>query len=417
MQNPRVKLPSYRRHRASGQAVVTLAGRDVYLGLHGTKVSRDEYDRVIGEWLASGRTAARPADAPALTFMEMVNGFRKAVQPKRDDYRAVMVLLVRLYGRKPVADFGPLALQAVRLQMVAAGWKRNTINQRVYYIRKIFRWAISKEMIPADVLTALDCVTPLEAGETDAPESVPVEPVAAEHVEACLRFMSPLVQAMVRLHILTGMRSGELCTMRTGDINTSGKVWIYTPAQHKTKHLGKSREIAIGAQAQAFLQPYLLPDLQAFIFSPARATAERRALATANRKTPRSCGNRPGTNRVAKPKRTPGARYDATSYRNAIEYATAKAFPVPADLAKLKGETAAEWRVRLGERWGEVEVWQAKHHWHPHQLRHTFATGVRQQFEGLDHVQAALGQSTMRMAERYAKVNKAKAVEVAAAIG
>jgi hypothetical protein len=44
-------VPSYRKHRASGQAIVTLCGRDFYLGPHGTKVSRDEYDRLVGEWL------------------------------------------------------------------------------------------------------------------------------------------------------------------------------------------------------------------------------------------------------------------------------------------------------------------------------------------------------------------------------
>ena len=32
--------PKYRKHRASGQAVVTLDGRDRYLGPHGTNASR-----------------------------------------------------------------------------------------------------------------------------------------------------------------------------------------------------------------------------------------------------------------------------------------------------------------------------------------------------------------------------------------
>jgi hypothetical protein len=45
-------LPSYRKHRSSGQAVVTLNGRDIYLGTHGTQASRIEYDRLTGEWLA-----------------------------------------------------------------------------------------------------------------------------------------------------------------------------------------------------------------------------------------------------------------------------------------------------------------------------------------------------------------------------
>ena len=41
--------PKYRRHRASGQAVVTLNGRDFYLGPNGTQASRREHDWLVAE--------------------------------------------------------------------------------------------------------------------------------------------------------------------------------------------------------------------------------------------------------------------------------------------------------------------------------------------------------------------------------
>ena len=44
--------PKYQKHRASGQAVVTIDGRDIYLRPHGTTASKREYDRVLSEWLA-----------------------------------------------------------------------------------------------------------------------------------------------------------------------------------------------------------------------------------------------------------------------------------------------------------------------------------------------------------------------------
>lgn len=50
-------VPTCRRHKRSGQAVVTLAGRDDDLGRYGTKASRTEYDRLVGEWIAAGRPA------------------------------------------------------------------------------------------------------------------------------------------------------------------------------------------------------------------------------------------------------------------------------------------------------------------------------------------------------------------------
>ena len=74
--------PKYRMHRASGQAVVTLDGRDFYLGPHGSTASRQEYDRLIGEWLAAGRRLPRQGggDASDLTFVELVAGFWKHAQ-------------------------------------------------------------------------------------------------------------------------------------------------------------------------------------------------------------------------------------------------------------------------------------------------------------------------------------------------
>jgi len=55
-------LPKYRKQRTSGQANVTLDGKDHYLGRHGTKASRHEYDRLVGECAQNGRrlpTSAR----------------------------------------------------------------------------------------------------------------------------------------------------------------------------------------------------------------------------------------------------------------------------------------------------------------------------------------------------------------------
>ena len=49
------KVPSYRLHKATGQAVVTLNGRDIYLGAHNSAESREAYQAALNEWLASHR--------------------------------------------------------------------------------------------------------------------------------------------------------------------------------------------------------------------------------------------------------------------------------------------------------------------------------------------------------------------------
>ena len=53
MPRPRKQVPSYRLHRQSGQAVVTVysnGGRkDVLLGRYGSPESKDEYARVLAQ--------------------------------------------------------------------------------------------------------------------------------------------------------------------------------------------------------------------------------------------------------------------------------------------------------------------------------------------------------------------------------
>ena len=68
-----VRLPSYRRHK-SGQARVTLGGKDFYLGTYGSKKSRIAYQRLIGEFVAS---EGRPPAEDCITVAELSAGFMK----------------------------------------------------------------------------------------------------------------------------------------------------------------------------------------------------------------------------------------------------------------------------------------------------------------------------------------------------
>ena len=64
----RPRVPSYRRHRPTGQAVVTQDGRDIYPGQ--VERSEAEHQRIISELLAAGRML-RLAQAPGeLTVVE-----------------------------------------------------------------------------------------------------------------------------------------------------------------------------------------------------------------------------------------------------------------------------------------------------------------------------------------------------------
>jgi hypothetical protein len=69
----RNRVPSYRQHKQSGQAIVSLpdglGGRkDVLLGRFATRESREEYARVIAEWEAAGRCLPHSVASADLTI-------------------------------------------------------------------------------------------------------------------------------------------------------------------------------------------------------------------------------------------------------------------------------------------------------------------------------------------------------------
>ena len=76
MSNVALRIPSYRRQRPTGQAVVTLGGRDIYLGKLNSASSRADYNRVIAEWTASNGTLPQ-RQASDLTIVELVAAFMR----------------------------------------------------------------------------------------------------------------------------------------------------------------------------------------------------------------------------------------------------------------------------------------------------------------------------------------------------
>lgn len=394
------KVPSYRRHKPTGQAVVTLNGKDIYLGSHGTKASRREYDRLIGEWLTCGRclpqrVKAGPSIAElCVAYWNFAKGYyRKDGQPSGSMARIRVAIraLREHYAHTPAADFGPLALQAVRQRFVDRGCSRTYVNHVASAIKRVFRWATAQQLVPVETYQALATVAGLQKGRTKAPEPAPIGPVADAVVGATLPHLSKVVADMVRLQRLCGCRPAEICHLRPCDIDTTQDVWQYRPQSHKTEHHGHERVVCIGPKAQQVLRPYLLHDKTAYCFSPAESEKGRLARAHAQRRTPLSCGNRPGTNRRRKPKRQPGNRYDTNSYRRAIHRAV--------DMAN-RGRNTKDQLPR----------------WSPNRLRHTAATEIRRVF-GLEAAQVALGHSQANVTQIYAEKDLTLAAKVARKIG
>lgn len=391
------RVPKLRHQKSRNLAVVRIGGKDHYLGPYGSAESREKYARIIGEWLTSGadpvRTPATGDRASGPTINELILAFwryaesyyRKADgSPGSEPEKIKLAVrsLRAMYGSTLASDFGPIALKAVRQSMVEAGLARITVNQRVARIVRLFEHAVENELIPAGKVEELKSVKGLRAGRSGAVESKVVKPVADADVEAVKPFVSRQVSAMVELQRLTGMRSGEVTSMRTIDLDTSGPVWTYTPETHKTEHHGHARTVYLGPRAQAVVKPWLRTDLDGFLFQPREAMAEIRAEWRKARQTPLTPSQR-ARKPKAKPRKTAGVRYDSRAYAHAVAKACIKA---------------------------GVE------HWHPHQLRHSAATQLRKEF-GLDTARIILGHRSPGVTARYAEADASKAVAAMEATG
>jgi integrase len=353
-----VGIPAYRRHKASGQAVVTLNGKDIYLGRYGTAASKRRYEQLIAEWLAAGRQLPVD-DQQQLTVTELIARFWQHAKlhyrhpdgtptSELNCYKSVLRILRQLYGSIPAAEFSPLKLKARREVMIQRGWSRKNINIQVCRIRHVFRWASDNELIPPSVYHGVKAVSGLQKGRSNAKEPEPIKPVPEEHVNAIREFVSRQVWAMIQLQLLTGMRPGEVVIMRTCDLDTSGCIWLYRPVQHKLQHHGLERIVYLGPRAQEVLKPWLRPNLQEYLFQPREAEQARNAKRRQARKTllwP-SHIRAPKQKHKRRPKRQPRDHYDVAAYRRAI--------------------------VRACERAGVPK-------WTPNRLRHAAATRLRKE--------------------------------------
>jgi integrase len=432
-------LPTYRLHKQSGQAVVTLPDglgnrRDVLLGAHGSPESRKEYVRVLAEWEANGRRPPQPRAASDITVNELVLSYWRharvyygwASAPERGDKASLkdaLRVVRKLYGHTLARDFGPLALKACRARMVRKGWCRTYINSQVDRVRRMFRWAAEEELLPGSVYDSLAKLTSLRKGKCQARESERVQPVRNEVVDATLPHLHPVHRTMVELQRLSGMRPGEVCRMRGIDLEVTDAVWVFRPGsdrgpegEHKTAHHGHERTILLGPKAQAVLKPWLKTDLAAYLFSPKEAEARRNADRRQRRKSPMTPSQAARKPKKA-PKRPKGERYRVAAYRLAIYRACDRAFPPPAPLAKRGDETWTAWRARLtaGDR-AELRRWRKSRRWHPHQLRHSAATVLRKEY-GIEVAKIILGHATLNAAQIYAERDLEKARQIVGAIG
>jgi integrase len=357
---PKTNIPNYRLHKASGQAFVELGGRRFYLGKHGSKASREEYERRIGEYLGNGRQLPPTMQKTgiscqelAVRFLEWAEGYYvkngKPTETFGHVQRAIAPLVL-YYGNESVNNFTPLSLVFLQDHWIEQGYARLTVNRYVCVIKQAFKHGVKFGWVEPQIHYGLLAIDSLKAGRTKAPEYDDVPPVDNDTVDRTLPFLPPIVADMVRVQRLCGMRPQDVRHIRTCDIDRTGDVWVYRPFTHKTEHHGKKLTKAIGPRAQAILTPYLIEKEdtpETFLFSPKDTVRLRNLEKRRNRKTLNKKGEvQPSQRNRSKPNaaKQPGNMYSRDAYNRNITRACKKAgIPVwtPNQLRHAAGTEAA----------------------------------------------------------------------------
>ncbi|MFM9965478.1 MAG: tyrosine-type recombinase/integrase [Planctomycetaceae bacterium] len=396
MPRPKNTIPSYLRHRQSGQARAKINGREFLLGQYGSEESRIRYAELVAKF-ASGvlvdplaassnrgmnRGTVQTDSDPGPSIAELIVAFLefskthyvKNGEPTSEQHciRASVKPLRELFGLTPAKDFGPLALKAVRAKMVESGLARNTINSNIGKLRRMFRFAVANEMIDVSVLQRLETVSPLLAGRSEARETTPRHALDQADIDAVKKHVRPLVRDLIDLQLLTGSRSGELLMLTTSMIDRTGAVWSAKLADHKCQHKGKSRTLHFGPKSQLVLSKYLSADPDKPLFAMTRC-----------------------------------------AYCRAITRGCEKAFEMPENLKTISKKLSAS---KQSEHRRLAAEWRAEHCWSPHWLRHSAGTRIREQL-GIENVQSLLGHSTAEMSRHYSSQMDSLAASTAAACG
>lgn len=380
---PKDRIPELRKH--GRRAYASFNGKRRYFGRWGTTRSRETFDKVLAAWLDGGRVAPpEPADDQPLlltTLLTRYMTFAKGYYRNREgqpssEIHALRVLVNGLADQYPdvlASEFGPLRLKAFRAHLVAKGNSRGYVNNQVYRIKRIFLWAVAEELLEPAVAQALQAVRGLRAGKCDAREGQRRTAVSEADFLATLPHVRPPVRAVLELLWWTGARPSEILTLRTSDVDRSGKVWAYVPRAHKTESKGLERRIFLGPRAQAVLLPWLRLDRQAFCFRPADAVEDLSRTRREGRQTKLwpshveakqlEAAVRKGQGRTLKL----APRYDQNSLRQAVARAcTAAGVPK----------------------------------WTPYQLRHAAATRIQREL-GIELARVILGHTSANMTDVY----------------
>lgn len=249
-------LPFPKLHKHTGQAYVRWQGRPKYFGKFGTDAAMRKYWAWVAE-IANG--VKMPAGVIATCLVaDLFRLYRE--QHNLDRWQqSRMNNLEEFSGihHFSTAEYGPLAFEEHRRDLLSTGTRcARQVNDLMQFAQRIFRWGVSRQLVPLEVWTMLKTVERLKPHESPK-QTVRRKPVAAAIVAATLPYLSDHCADMVRLIVATGARPGEILSLKAEEIVKSYQArpgwWFAEKAKHKTASRGKRRWVEFPPECHALL--------------------------------------------------------------------------------------------------------------------------------------------------------------------
>lgn len=388
------RTPKLCHHKGTSRGYSTdpQTKKEIWFGPWGDPKTKQAYLRWVSELLTQDvMPRVAPANDPVVA--DLVNAFikhaisyyRDPVTGKPTSQLGVIKSALReldLYLDIKIKDFKPSVLLAVRAAIVnrdimpqSEGTPKkklciSSVNNAIVKIRQMFKLGVGWELVPVEVYQALACVQHLNwrtAPTLRNPDKITAVPLI--YFALIMPHLKPLYQAILKVHISTGMRVKELCSMRWSEMTeVEPGLWCYSPSEHKNSHRGDDRKV------------YMRPDLIELMRSVRKPLWDDDAVWCQ-----RGVGRHAGYSGMI----------TTDSYARAIEGAQ-------------KRYNAGRTKINQGARTDKKKIEQASEkrkpmeHWTPLQIRHTYATQVRRT-HGLEGAQAVLGHSTLDATQIYAE--------------
>ncbi|WP_437225955.1 hypothetical protein SH661x_004330 [Planctomicrobium sp. SH661] len=136
------RVPTYRSHKASGQAVVTINGKDHYLGKFGSRDSHLKYAEIISQWQSEQTSALKDLKIRQLTVFYWRHAKSYYVKDGNPSGHLHVVRNALKYLNEECRDlraveFGPKRLIRFRDSLIARDHARKYINDLISVIKRM----------------------------------------------------------------------------------------------------------------------------------------------------------------------------------------------------------------------------------------------------------------------------------------